>query len=329
MSNENLKNIAERLLAGDRRALARLITRVESRDPEIAGILGELYSHTGNADIIGITGPPGAGKSTITDKLISRFRDQKKKVGVVAIDPSSPFSGGALLGDRVRMMQHATDQDVFIRSLGSRGSYGGLSRATSEIVGLMDAFGFDVIIVETVGVGQTELDVMDLAHSVIVVFVPESGDVVQTMKAGLTEIADIFVVNKCDRPGADSMARELDQMVDYNSEAKWRIPVLQTIALKNEGIDELYEQLEKHRLFLESGEKCPETLGKMRLNRFVDVFSGLISDKLLNYSDLNGDLGEIAKNVYEGRVNPYIAAQKILSDPRLLGQFVLKKGDST
>lgn len=328
MKKDDLNNIAERLLQGDRRALARLITLVESRDPRIADILGELYNHSGNAYIIGITGPPGAGKSTITDKLISQFRFQGKKVSVVAIDPSSPFSGGALLGDRVRMMQHATDQDVFIRSVGSRGSYGGMSRATSEIVGLMDASGYEIIIVETVGVGQTELDVMDLANTVTVVFVPESGDVVQTMKAGLTEIADIFVVNKCDRPGGDSMMRELDQMVDYNYDASWRIPVLKTIAFKNEGIDKLYEAIEKHRNFLETREKCPDTLGKMRLNRFVEVFSGLVSEILMGYPDKKGNLGDLARNVYEGRVNPYVAARKVLGDPELLQKLASKKGDS-
>ncbi len=272
-------------------------------------------------------GPPGAGKSTLTDKLIARYREEGKTVGVVAIDPSSPFSGGALLGDRIRMMNHATDPDVFIRSLGSRGSYGGLSRATSEIVGLMDAFGFDVVIVETVGVGQTELDVMDLTHTVLVVFVPESGDVVQTMKAGLTEIADIFVVNKSDRPGAEAMARELNQMVDYNAGAPWRIPVLQTVAFKNEGVDGLFETLAQHCEYLQSADQDTQTLGKMRIRRLCEILSGMIDDRLTNQTNRNGALGELAKQVFEGETNPYIAAQKILSDQDLILEFTSKPKD--
>ena len=321
MRERDMEKIAQRVLEGDRRALARLITRVESRSPDVAAVLATLYDRTGRAYMIGITGPPGAGKSTLTDRLIGQYRDQGKTVGVVAIDPSSPFSGGALLGDRVRMMQHANDAGVFIRSLGSRGHSGGLSRATREIAGLMDAFGFDVIIIETVGVGQTELDVMDLAHSVVVVFVPESGDMVQTMKAGLTEIADIFVVNKSDRPGADFMLRELDQTVEYAANAPWRIPVLKTIAFQDVGITELVEALAEHRVYREKTTRDPQALGRIRMSRLVEVLSGLIGDRLLDPKNINGALGELSRQVFDGTLNPYTAAQKLLSDPDLIAQL--------
>ncbi|MCZ7585770.1 MAG: methylmalonyl Co-A mutase-associated GTPase MeaB [Deltaproteobacteria bacterium] len=198
-------DLVKRLLAGERRALARMISLVEARAVDVATVMSEIYPATGRAAILGFTGPPGAGKSTLVDKVTILLREREMTVGVLAIDPSSPFSGGALLGDRIRMHRHFGDDGVFIRSLGTRGSHGGLSRATRDAARLMDAAGFDVVIVETVGVGQTELDIMELARTTTVVLVPESGDVVQTMKAGLTEIADIFVVNKSDRQGSDAI----------------------------------------------------------------------------------------------------------------------------
>ena len=326
MRSNDVMELADRVLQGDRRALARLITFVESRNPVVAGVMGRLYAHTGHAQQIGITGPPGAGKSTLADKLIGKFRDQDLTVGVVAIDPSSPFTGGALLGDRVRMMNHASDPGVFIRSLGSRGHHGGLSRATQEIVGLMDAFGYDVILIETVGVGQTELDVMDLAHTVVVVFVPESGDMVQTMKAGLTEIADLFVVNKCDRPGADSMVRELSQMIELNVNGPWQIPVVKTVAFKSEGVDELHERIVEHRHYLNEQNKDPEVAGRMRVIRFIEVFTGLISDRILHGENRNEALIQLTRQVYDGELNPYLAAQKILTDPALCALLADNEG---
>lgn len=321
MADNGIEKLVKGIKNKNRRALARLITLVESRHPGLAQAMGDLYNLTGQANIIGITGPPGAGKSTLTDKLITGFREQDKSVGVVAIDPSSPFSGGALLGDRVRMMQHASDKEVFIRSMGSRGSYGGLSRATREITGLMDAFGFDVIIVETVGVGQTELDVMDLADTVVVTFVPESGDVVQTMKAGLTEIADIFIVNKADRDGADYMVRELEQMVEYNPDPEWPIPVLKTVAVKNEGVERLIETLQAHRNYREKSKQDPGALERLRINRFADIFAGLLSDTLIDGEGLNGEMKNLLQEVRKGIINPYAAAQKIMEDPELISKL--------
>jgi GTPase len=320
-----LDELAEKVVQGDRRALARLITRVESRDVKIAQVMAEIYEKKGNADIIGITGPPGAGKSTMTDRLTTIYRGRGRKVGIVAIDPSSPFSGGALLGDRIRMNRHATDPDVFIRSLGSRGSRGGLSRATREVTALMDVCGFDVIIVETVGVGQTELDIMDLAHSVVVVFVPESGDVVQTMKAGLTEIADLFVVNKSDRPGADLLERELQGMIEMSVRCDWAIPVVRTVAVKDEGMTTVVEHLDAHRKYLTTCKKDPDALGRMRLVQFGEVVSGLIQDLVEDSTGAEGLLGKLAGQVYNGTLNPYAAAQKMLTDPEMLRE--LFKGD--
>ena len=313
----DMQQLAQGLIQGNRRSLARLITGVESRHPKIAEAMAVAYEHTGNAKVIGITGPPGAGKSTLTNKLIYEFRQQGKKVGVVAVDPSSPFSGGALLGDRVRMYQHASDPDVFIRSLGTRGAYGGLSRATGEIVHLMDAAGFDIVLVETVGVGQTELDIMDLAGSVIVVLVPESGDVVQTMKAGLTEIADIFVVNKADRGGADSLVRELDSMVDLAPPSDWRIPVVTAQAVHGIGIDGIMEQLTAHEEFLTTHPTRGEKMANLRLARFLDILAGILRDHLVEGADSDDPIGRVIREVRSGQLNPYAAATRISKDQQL------------
>jgi GTPase len=257
-----VQNIVERLLSGDRRALARMVTLIENDTPVARKYLAELHLRAGKAHIIGITGAPGAGKSTLVAHMVRELRRRERKVGVVAVDPSSPFSGGAILGDRIRMMELAGDPNVFIRSMASRGTLGGLSASTRDVVRAMDAAGFDPIIIETIGTGQAEVEVMRAAQTVLVVAAPGMGDEVQAIKAGILEIADIFVVSKADKPGADQTVAELAMLLSLDparrlhdkSKPFWRIPVLKTSAIKDQGIVELVDAIEQHRTYLvESG----------------------------------------------------------------------------
>jgi LAO/AO transport system kinase len=318
--------LVEKMLAGDRLSLSRLMTKVESRSPEVAGIMAEIHPRTGKAYKIGVTGPPGAGKSTLTDQLIQAVRARDMTVGVVAVDPSSPFSGGAVLGDRIRMMRHSGDTDVFIRSLGTRGSHGGLSRATKEIAQLYDAFGKDVVIIETVGVGQTELDIMDLADTTIVVLVPESGDTIQTMKAGITEIADVFVINKSDRDGAETIRREIETMVEIGQGADpaWRIPVLMTVASTGQGIGELVETILRHREFRRKTGKDAEALWRSQLHDIRDLIVERFEACLLKESG-GGMMDGFREDLLAGRTSPYAVAMKILEDPDLARRVLLCK----
>lgn len=318
-------SLVERMLSGDTRALARLISLIENRDPSLPQLMEKVYQHAGQAYVIGVTGPPGAGKSTLVDKITVAFREQNEKVGVVAIDPSSPFSGGALLGDRVRMSRHAADPGVYIRSLGSRGSHGGLSLATREVVRTMDAAGYKVIIVETVGVGQTELGIMELADTVVVVFVPESGDTIQTMKAGLTEIADVFVVNKSDRDGAANMARELMQMIDMVQFGDWEPQVVATAAVKDEGIDELFQVLGEHRKYLRDSKAGEIRKKNDYLAEFTEVLLGVIGERIRG-GMADGELMRLIQEVKEGKANPYFAALQVLREPELLRSLFQQNG---
>jgi LAO/AO transport system kinase len=257
-----LQNLAERLLSGDRRALARMVTLIENESPQARRYLAELHQHAGNAHIVGVTGAPGAGKSTLVTHIVRELRRRDRKVGVVAVDPTSPFTGGAILGDRIRMMELAGDPHVFIRSMASRGSLGGLSASTRDVVRAMDAAGYNPIIIETVGTGQAEVEVMRAAQTVLVVSAPGMGDEVQAIKAGILEIADIFVVSKADKPGADQTVAELAMLLSLDpnrrlhdkSKPYWRIPVLKTSAIKDQGITQLVDAIERHREYLvESG----------------------------------------------------------------------------
>jgi LAO/AO transport system kinase len=248
-----LKNITERLLQGDRRALARMVTLIENDVPQVRHYLAELHQHTGRAQIIGVTGSPGAGKSTLVTHMVRELRRREHKVGVIAIDPTSPFTGGAILGDRIRMMELAGDPNVFIRSMANRGNLGGLSAATHDVVHAMDAAGYDPIIIETVGTGQAEVEVMRTAQTVLVVLAPGMGDDIQAIKAGILEIADIFVVSKADKAGADQTAAELSMLMSLDSNRRnlsWRIPIQKTSAIKEQGIPELIDAIQKHYTYL-------------------------------------------------------------------------------
>src|SRR6266704_4341024 len=253
-----LQNIVERLLSGDRRALARMVTLIENEIPAARRYLAELHQHAGHAHIVGVTGAPGAGKSTLVTHLVRELRRRERKIGVVAVDPTSPFSGGAILGDRIRMMELSGDPNVFIRSMASRGSLGGLAASTRDVVRAMDAAGLDPVIIETVGRGQAEVEVMRTAQTVLVVSAPGMGDEVQAIKAGILEIADIFVVSKADKPGADQTRAELAMLLSLDphrrrhdkSKPYWRIPVLKTSAIKNQGIVEVVDAIEQHRRYL-------------------------------------------------------------------------------
>ena len=254
-----MQNIVERLLSGDRRALARMVTLIENESPQAHLYLAELHQHAGRAHIIGVTGAPGAGKSTLVTRLVRELRRRERRVGVVAVDPTSPFTGGAILGDRIRMMELAGDPNVFIRSMASRGSLGGLSSSTRDVVRAMDAAGYDPIIIETVGTGQAEVEVMRAAQTVLVVTAPGMGDEVQAIKAGILEIADIFVVSKADKPGADQTVAELAMLLSLDPNRRmhdktkpyWRIPVLKTSAIKDQGITQLVDAIQQHRQYLE------------------------------------------------------------------------------
>jgi LAO/AO transport system kinase len=319
-----LEFLADRMLDGDRRALARLITRVENREPGVPELMGRIHARTGRAYTVGVTGPPGAGKSTLVDRLVAAIRKTGATVGVVAVDPTSPFTGGAVLGDRIRMQAHTLDPGVFIRSMATRGSLGGLARATAEVQKLLDASGFDWILVETVGVGQTELDVIKLADTTVVVLVPESGDGIQTMKAGLLEAADILVVNKADREGAQRLLTELKHMVHLHREGQqasrdldWEVPILATEAAHDVGVDALLEAIGRHRAALEG----TGTLARRRQARRARELRGLILAELRQEVDRaladGGALESVVADVEAGRVDAYTAIRTIAERLRL------------
>lgn len=311
--------LIDRMLHGDRRALARLMTLVENGHPQTSYVLSRIHDRCGRAYVIGFTGPPGAGKSTLVDQVTGLLRRQEKFVGIIAIDPSSPFSGGAVLGDRIRMQSHYLDDAVFIRSMSTRGSHGGLSRATRQVIQLLDAFGKDFILVETVGVGQTELDVMRVADTTVVTLVPEAGDTIQTMKAGLLEIADIFVVNKADREGAGRIKSELEAMLEMRPQHAWRIPVILTEAVRGFGIEELLGKVLEHREWRErSGVRATENAAA-RQEEFLQALQEELARRIQRAADA-GRFASILDQLRRGDIDPYRAALEVLSEPQDLLQ---------
>lgn len=307
--------LAEGIFRGEVRAAARLMRDIDDDIISAREELKVLFPHTGRAHIVGVTGSPGTGKSTLVDQLIQALREKGKTVGVVAVDPTSPFSGGAILGDRVRMQRHSTDEGVFIRSLATRGHLGGLSRSTHDIVDVMDAMGKDVVLVETVGVGQDEVEVIRLAHTNIVVLIPGMGDEIQAIKAGILEVGDIFVVNKADREGADKTVRELEIMLEMKTypDGAWRPPVVKTEALHRRGIEELVAEIHRHRAYL--GDTLWEERKRQRAEgKFLDILRDVLLRETVERLRDEGRWERLLEELRGRRIDPYSAVEKIVAD---------------
>ncbi len=305
--------LVEKMLAGDRRALSRLLTSLEREPSAIASIMASVHAKTGQAYVVGVTGPPGAGKSTVVDSLATALRAIDQTVGVVAVDPTSTFTGGAVLGDRIRMAEHHADRGVFVRSLSTRGAHGGLSRVARASVRLLDAFGLGYVFLESVGVGQTELDVVKASDSVLVVLVPEAGDSVQVMKAGLMEIGDIYVINKADREGAHRLAAAVKSEVRAKArKGTWTPPVLMTEARSAEGIPDLVAAIERHKAYLLKSTELAERRSNCRRAELVDAMRGVVEAAMADL-DLECLLGDLADRVAGGQIDPYSAAAQALS----------------
>ena len=310
-----LVELVEKMLTGNQRALARLVSAVEGQGDDVPEIMQAITAELGRAYCIGITGPPGAGKSTLTDRLTAHAREQGETVGIIAIDPTSPFSGGAILGDRIRMQQHYLDAGVYIRSMATRGHQGGLSRAARGVIKLLDAFGKNLIIVETVGVGQSELDIAAAADTTILTLVPESGDAIQTIKAGIMEIADLFVINKAERDGAGGLQRDLQMMLHVRrSSDGWCPPVITTQAHRNIGIAELYEALAAHRRELSQSGQLAARRQQNRRQELVDLLHQQLMTTLTARFDDGDVYSKLLEQVEVGALDPYTAARRMLDE---------------
>jgi LAO/AO transport system kinase len=309
-----MKNDRE-LTTGDILSASRLMRDLEDRVPGALERLKDLYLKTGRAYVIGVTGAPGSGKSTLVDKLIEAFRNEGKSVGVIAVDPSSAFSGGAILGDRIRMQRHATDEEVFIRSLATRGCLGGLCRATQDIINVMDAMGKDIIIVETVGVGQNEIDIVHMAHTSIVVLVPGMGDEMQAIKAGIVEIGDIFVINKCEREGVEKVEGDLQSALGMALQRKdgWEPPVFRTEATSGKGIAILVTGIYRHKAMLEQGQGLAVKLREQMKITFLKILESMVMEHFMEKIEDQGLWDSIITELVERRTDPYTMAERIMA----------------
>jgi LAO/AO transport system kinase len=307
-------DLASALLSGDVRALARAISLAEDRDPDAADLVARLQQHTGKAHLVGVTGPPGSGKSSLVDALVALLRERQKTVGVIAVDPTSPFTGGAVLGDRVRMQRHTLDKGVFIRSMGARGHLGGLAAATREAIHLLDAFGRDVIVVETVGVGQSEMEIAGICDTTMLVLVPESGDAVQSIKAGIMEVADIFVINKADLGGADKTRRLIQDALRLAPPSDWTPPVVTTSVSGLQGLNELLDAIEKHREYLDASGKLLDRRRQRVRHEVLDIVAERAREQARSALDGDGAVARRLRESQNGSLDPYALATELLRE---------------
>lgn len=306
--------LIDKLFDGDPRTIARAISRVENLSPDAAELMKAVFPKTGNALVIGITGAPGAGKSSLVDKLALYYKDAGKRVGIICVDPSSPFSGGAILGDRIRMSALGLNEDIFIRSMATRGKLGGLSRATVDAVAILDAAGFDIVLVETVGVGQDEVEIVKTADVSVVVLVPGMGDDIQAIKAGIMEIGDVFVINKADREGVLRTQKELDALLALaHRPDMWQPPIVKTIATESKGIDDLAAAIESYSDFQKNADTASERRQAIAKWRLLELLQERLLSDLINRNGVGGRLDEISKEIAEKKRDPYSAVEELVS----------------
>jgi LAO/AO transport system kinase len=308
----NVEELVQNVLNGDRRSIARAITIVENNEPEAQELIAAIYPHTGKAQVIGLTGPGGAGKSTLADKIVHEYRKRGKTVGVVAVDPSSPFTGGAFLGDRIRMQELTADSDVFIRSMATRNYVGGIAKATKDAVRILDAAGKDVVIVETAGAGQSEVEIIRVAQTIVVLLAPGLGDEIQAIKAGMMEIADVFVVNKADRENANKTVMDIQVTLQLSDkESPWKPPVLKTVALTGEGVSELIEKMDDHRKFLQSQARSERELLRAE-TELVDAIKEKVTSSIVYGLRKRERFKELLQRILNKEIDPASAAEELL-----------------